>query len=138
MSFPDSGPKPPYSNIPLNTASFAPQTHEISSIDRGFQTKVTVKTEHKYVPGQLVRFSIPLQLGMQQLNGMSAIVVTVPDEFSFFVNVDSREFDPSDDIFSFQIAQVTAIGTYAPNDPISTGREVPDDQLYPPGSFRNE
>lgn len=54
---------------------------------------VTTTTDHHYVAGMRVRFQIPSQFGMFQLNGVEAQIISLTNN-TLTVNVDSRNFTP--------------------------------------------
>lgn len=65
----------------------------IASITNSFPMVLTTTEDHKYYPGILVRFQIPNQFGMVQLNDSVAQVLQVTNN-SLTINVDSSNFTP--------------------------------------------
>jgi len=74
----------------INFASmFYPRMRKVSNITRASVPTVGTTVAHGMTPGQVVRFKIPTQSGMVQLDGIVATVVTVVDDFSFTISVDT-------------------------------------------------
>lgn len=73
-------------------AYFAPSQAIIISIDKGNQTLSTTSASHGFQVGVYIRFFIPLQRGMQQLNGVIAPIIAVTAD-TFTVDINSRSFD---------------------------------------------
>lgn len=65
----------------------------ISMISQSNPMTVTTSGNSNYVPGMLVRFMIPQQFGMQQLNSIQAQVIGVSGT-SVNLDVDSTGFEP--------------------------------------------
>ncbi len=63
----------------------------IASITNANPMVVTTTVNHRYVPEMEVRFLIPTQFGMQQLNNIAAQVIGVTSN-TLTVNVDSTNF----------------------------------------------
>lgn len=74
-------------------AYFTPSQAIIVDIDRGNNTLVSTYGTHGFSVGVSVRFVIPLERGMQQLNNIiSVISATTPTTFT--VQVNSTYFEP--------------------------------------------
>ena len=85
---------------------FEPSMRLILSITRGYPTVITttnrseiiggilvsIPADHEYVSGLVVRIHIPKPCGMQELDGFAG-EITVIDNTSFSLNVDSTSFD---------------------------------------------
>ena len=65
----------------------------ILSITQAFPMVVTTVMDHGYVAGMNVRFLIPLQFGMVQLNEIEVQVIGVTNN-SLTINLDSTGFTP--------------------------------------------
>ncbi len=65
----------------------------IDSITNAFPMVVTTHQDHKYRAGVRVRFQIPNQFGMVQLNDIESQVIAVTNN-TLTVNVDSSNFTP--------------------------------------------
>ena len=71
---------------------FEPATRLISSITRANPAVITTSCDHGYLTGCVIRFHIPLSVGMSQLNYEKAnITVTGTDTFT--VDIDTTKFD---------------------------------------------
>lgn len=67
------------------------RTRTITAVSNAYPMIVTTVDNHGYVAGMNVRFLIPTQFGMQQLNSVSAQVLSVTSN-TLNVNLDSRNF----------------------------------------------
>ena len=67
-------------------------TKVIESITQANPMVVTTVEDHGYVAGMLVRFLIPEQFGMVQLNILTAQVLAVTDD-TLTISIDSTNFD---------------------------------------------
>lgn len=85
----------------VNTSSlFYPRRRYITNITQAVNAQVSTSVAHGLTPGQRVRFQIPTQSGMTQLNPSatsatadgSAAIVTVVDDYNFTINVDTTGF----------------------------------------------
>lgn len=65
----------------------------IASITQAFQMVVTTVVNHGYVSGMKVRFLIPTQFGMVQLNGIEGQVLQLTPN-TLTIDIDSRNFTP--------------------------------------------
>jgi len=84
----------PYNLGDFNSGTYTPFVCNISSITRAAQALVTTSITHGFVVGNTVRFFIPQQYGMRQLDGLKGTVMTVPADDEFTVNIDTQGFDP--------------------------------------------
>jgi len=66
---------------------------EISAITNAFPMVLTTTTDHDYVQGMNVAFLIPLQYGMQQLNGKNGNILSVTSD-TMTIDIDSSLFSP--------------------------------------------
>jgi hypothetical protein len=77
---------------------FYPRHRYITNITNGTSPTVSTSVAHGMTPGQQIRFTIPTLStglsGMTQLDGMSATVTQVIDDYSFIINVDTSAFSP--------------------------------------------
>lgn len=77
---------------------FYPRRRFVTNITRAVNANVSTSVAHQYVAGQDVRFSIPSQSGMIELNAtaqnnyITATVVTVVDSYNFTINIDTTAF----------------------------------------------
>ncbi len=77
---------------------FYPRRRVITKITQATNAVVSTSLAHGLTPGQEVRFNIPAQSGMIQLNPtpfnnyMPAVVVTVIDDYSFTINIDTTAY----------------------------------------------
>ena len=79
---------------------FYPRRRLITNITRAVNAVVSTSIAHGLTPGQKVRFNIPAVSGMTQLNANSfgvitdgsATILTVVDDFSFTIDVDTTTF----------------------------------------------
>jgi hypothetical protein len=77
---------------------YYPRRRFVTNITQAVNARVSTSVAHQYVPGQLVRFSIPAVSGMIQLNALpsnnylAATVLSVVDNYNFTINVDTFAF----------------------------------------------
>ena len=122
-----------------NSGTYIPFTCDITAITPSSQTTiVTTSVDHGFIVGNQVQFLIPVQWGIQQMNGLKGYVLSfTPDTIT--VNIDSTFFDsfvtPSVSLpVVIDIPQVIPIGDgnvgyITPN--------VSKPALQIPGTFRN-
>ena len=87
-----------------NSALFYPRRRYVTNITQASNAQVSTSIAHGLTPGQEVRFSIPTQSGMTQLNpqtnnnyfpqssSVSAIVQTVVDDYNFTININTTSY----------------------------------------------
>lgn len=90
-----------------------PAMRIVVGITNAVQPTVTTSFDHDYVSGTIVRFVVPLQWGMTQLNTQtSEITVTGPTTFT--ITIDTSNFDtfvvPAPNVQFRYPAQVIPIG----------------------------
>lgn len=78
---------------------FHPSHREIADISQATSAVITTLVDHGYSVGQKVRFKIPDDFGMTELNGLSGTITAVSTS-TFTVNIDSTGFTA----FSFPTA----------------------------------
>lgn len=77
---------------------FYPSRRFVVNITQAANANVGTSVAHGYVAGQEVRFNIPAQSGMIQLNAtpnnnyLSATVVSVVDDYNFTIDIDTTSF----------------------------------------------
>ena len=77
-------------------------------------TVITTAVAHNYLLGDIVTFKIPVEFGMQQMNGLQGTVVALNPALPTFlsVNIDSRGFDTFNfAAVSAQVPQIIPIGS---------------------------
>jgi|RhiMetdeSRZDD1v2_1073273.scaffolds.fasta_scaffold02819_22 hypothetical protein len=82
----------------VNTSElFYPRRRVVVNITNAVTPTVSTSIAHGMTPGQEIRFSIPTLVignpGMIQLNGLSAIVLSVTDDYNFVINIDTSAFN---------------------------------------------
>ncbi len=74
---------------------YTPYVCDIDSISpQGATTLITTTIVHSFSIGNLVKFQIPKQYGMRQLNPLKAYVLDVPADNEILVVLDTSKFDP--------------------------------------------
>ncbi len=72
---------------------FYPRRRIVTNITAAAAPTVSTSTPHGLTPGQVVRFSIPKlatgATGMIQLDGLTATILTVPNDRNFTINIDT-------------------------------------------------
>ncbi len=77
---------------------YYPRRRFVVNVTRAANANVGTSVPHQYVPGQAVRFNIPIESGMVQLNAspannyLLATIVSVVDAYNFTINVDTTSF----------------------------------------------
>ncbi len=77
---------------------FYPRRRFVVNITQATNGQVSTSVQHNYVPGQKVRFTIPEESGMVQLNAtpannyLSATIVSVVDAWNFTIDVNTAGF----------------------------------------------
>ncbi len=68
----------------------------ITEISNSYPMVVTTSEDHKYIPGMMVKFLIPSEFGMFQLNGLEGQVLALTND-QLAIDIDSTLFS----IFSY-------------------------------------
>ena len=71
---------------------FRPAMRIISAVTKTNPASVTTTFDHDYISGTIVRFYIPLAVGMMQLHEKKG-VITVTGTDTFTVDIDTTNFD---------------------------------------------
>lgn len=77
---------------------FYPRNRYVVNVTQAVNAVVSTSVPHQYVAGQAIRFNIPAQSGMIQLNSTPAnnyrvvTIVAVVDAYNFSINLDSTAF----------------------------------------------
>jgi hypothetical protein len=98
-------------------AYWYPRNRYIASISQAVIATVTTTVDHGYTAGQEVRITVPAEYGMQEINNLQVVVLTVPTPATFTINVDTTGFAafafPLTAQAPFSPAMVTPIGEAA-------------------------
>lgn len=82
------------SNVYLAPSPVIPMFLNITDITRANPCQVTTDTDNTYIVGQLVRFSVPFDYGMFQIDGLSGQILSVDvTNLIFKVSIDTTQFD---------------------------------------------
>lgn len=75
---------------------FYPRRRFIANITKATQAIVTTTVQHGMTAGQVVRINIPqlsvAPLGMVEIDGQAVTIVSVTDDFTFVINVDTSAY----------------------------------------------
>src|SRR5665213_703287 len=77
---------------------YYPRRRYVTNISQAVNAQVATSIAHGLTPGQAVRFSIPSVSGMVELNGTTAnnyetaVIVSVIDDYTFTINIDTTGF----------------------------------------------
>lgn len=85
---------------------FTPQLAYIVKVTTGSTTTIECSYPHGYAVNQTVRFNVPSQWGMTQLNGLTGVIQSVTS-FAFVVNINSSSGFTA---FAFPTSAVAAAG----------------------------
>lgn len=112
---------------------FYPRRRFVTKITNATTPTVSTSVAHGLTPGQEVRFTIPTlatgSAGMIQLDGVSATILSVTDDYNFVINVDTSAFNTfvwptiSQQPSSFPI--VVPFGEDTATALVATGSQVP-------------
>ncbi len=130
-----SYPIPAYQNLPIEPQNYEPRRFVIDDITLGKTTFVTTATAMDYVVGQQVRLIIPPSFGCRQLNGQTAFVISVIDEFEIELDLYSAGGDPYTASSATTQAQIIGIGNINQGAINSSGRTNTSTSI--PASFIN-
>ena len=110
---------------------FAPTNRNIANITAAASAVVTTLVDHGYAIGQRVKFNIPTEYGMIELNGLTGNITAVSDS-TFTVDVNSAAFTA----FQFPITTETP---FTPASVVPTG-DNPGyaSMMTAPGKFYNQ
>lgn len=75
-------------------SQFYPRHRNVISIEQGIMPLVVTSVAHGYNVGQIVRFQIPEQFSMIQLDSLQATITEVPSIYSFRISIDTSAFTP--------------------------------------------
>lgn len=138
-------PTPAWTNVPIAPQFYLPSYFQISNIQFGPQTQITILPNFgrtgNFVVGQQLLFEIPQAYGTFQLSGKTGIVTEVIDATNFKVNISTSDaeystFVPSP-VGARQIPQVIPAGTFRTGNTITNPQAIPLTDLAIPGSFTN-
>lgn len=76
-------------------ALFYPRRRFVVKVTQAVTPTVSTSIPHGLCAGQLIRFEIPNLIpvaGMTQLNGLTATVLSVTDDYNFVINIDTSAF----------------------------------------------
>jgi hypothetical protein len=71
---------------------YYPRDRWVINVTAVANAAVTTTVQHGLTPGQVVRFNIPAASGMTQLNGLTATVLSVTNDFTFVTDIDASTF----------------------------------------------
>ena len=132
------GPLAAERNPPITPQYYSPNIAQISTITSisRFSTKVVTTEDNEFVVGQTVRFVIPPQDGMRQINGQQAYIFSIDNATTFYVRLDAVAFDAFNALgTTLQDPFVIAIGDVNSGQINSSGRI--NNLTYISGSFIN-
>lgn len=132
------GPLAPERNPPITPEYYSPNIATLSTITpiSRFSTRIVTTADNEFVVGQTVRFIIPPQDGMRQINGRQAYVTSIDNATTFYVQIDTLDFDTFNAAgTTLQDPFVIAIGDVNSGQINSSGRI--NNITYIPGSFIN-
>lgn len=69
-----------------------PSRRHITNITQAALAQVSLSTAAGFVIGQLIRFEIPAESGMVQLNGLTGTILIKVDEYNYVVNINTTGF----------------------------------------------
>lgn len=130
-----SYPRPIYSNPPIKPQDYKPSRFVISAISQGLTTTITTSEDHNYVVGQQIRFIIPPDYGMRELDKKQGIIIFIPSSTQFVIQLDTRGFNSFLNPGTSTKAQTLAIGDINSGIIATNGINISSTNI--PGSFVN-
>lgn len=118
----------------------APQFLYITSISQAAQAVVRTSVDPSvhYVPGMLIKFSVPQSFGMSEIDGLTGRIVSVNSAtYEMTVDIDSQNFTAFDFPADSEVPTVALFATLAPagartRENYVTGEQTGYDFLYQP------
>ncbi len=81
-------------NVYLAPSPVIPMFLNITAITNANPCQVTTNTANSYVIGQIVKFSVPFDYGMFQINGLSGQILSVDGtNLIFNIGINTTQFD---------------------------------------------
>ena len=77
----------------FDSGTYFPFVCDLESVTQEMDALITTTEDHGFVVGNEVQFQIPPQWGMRQLNGLKGLVLTIPADDQFTVDIDTSTFD---------------------------------------------
>lgn len=77
----------------LRFPTFNPAMATITGIQQATKPFVVTSFPHTFIVGQYIKFVIPQEYGMIQLNGLTGLITEVPTASAFQINIDTTQFD---------------------------------------------
>ena len=109
---------------------YQPAMRQISNITQAEQATVTTTFDHQYIVGEIVRLVVPIDYGMQQVNGQTGTIISVTDD-TFVIDINTSLYDAFvNSLTSLQYPQVIPIGEVS-----ETLLAATHNTLRPPSNF---
>ncbi len=93
---------------------FYPSKRYISEITQATQATIRFTVRHEYVVGQRIKFRVPDNFGMSQINNLEGVVVAIPSASQVTVDIDTTGFTayawPADSVERFTFAHAYPAG----------------------------
>ncbi len=100
-------------NYYLAPTIFIPSALLITAITQTYPMVVTASVQtdaaNTYIPGQLIRLTVPYTYGMFQANGLTGKIIAI-NGLDFTLNIDASQFDP----FVIPMGNVAEPASFAP------------------------
>lgn len=126
------------SNPPIVPQYFRPGVFFVTDITKAKYAVVTTNVSNQYIVGQQVRFVIPNNYHMVQLNEQSGLVKAILSNVSFVVDIDTSQYNtfvPSP-VYGPTRPQVMAIGDINTGVPANVSGRINQGTTIP-GAFIN-
>lgn len=91
---------------------FVPNRQTVIGITNANPAVVTTSQDHGYDSGLIVRFFLPLNVGMNIINGQE-FEIDVLSSATFSIPIDSSHFDVFSPVGTKQVSQVIPVGNIA-------------------------
>jgi len=78
----------------FNSGTYYPFICDLEAVTQAEIVVVTTTEPHGFEVGNTVRFFVPPEWGMRQLNGLKGTVLAIPSDDQIEVDIDTSNFDP--------------------------------------------
>lgn len=115
--------------------TFNPALATIAALQQAELPFVVTSFPHTFITGQYVKFVIPEEYGMTQLNGISGLIIDIPTASSIQVDVNTSLFDafvvPAVPLQSAQVIPTGELATQFYGATVNITASIPPFPPYP-------
>lgn len=115
--------------------TFNPALATISAVQNAVVPAVVTSFPHTFIVGQYVKFLVPEEYGMTQLNGLTGLILEVPSASAIFIDIDTSMFDafvvPAVPLQSAQVIPTGQLATQFYGATVNITASIPPFPPYP-------